>query len=674
MRGLAINVEMPAPYLSLDHLVPAMARAVVRANRNKEKQDDQEVFAAASLEWEGRLRALAHANGIKGHHRETLAAHEWDHLDIDRDAFYVGDLNGCRELTDFGFRFEVVRDDREQLEMDASFFETLLNGTLLNWRYWLRMPKLGVEHAARLMAGLDPDLYADLAARPTKTDPRKNCQRAVSIERLARAEERLTDTPAGWLRWAEERELPVHLGFALAVEDKRQLDEAAAALKRLPLEEAAHWDNARDVGDGERQVTFKFASLSNSFNCTLPRFVEVVTERLERWKAGQYLIVEAAQLLQNVNRASSAERLCRQMESAIHNGKLKLRENGVPLEQGEVPAGRLFNLTVRADDVNDWLNASAAGMTLRYPYGQFEQSQAWEQNRYRAPLHARLEPKTPWTGGRLADGDYLPIADAARLASKHAGQDVTVRDFLRAGARDEILIRVICPRAVRMMPTREGDISKSMPAHSYPDLPPEACKVLSIHGKATWRTHEFAEPRPEYGGEVCFYTRWQLPDSEPDLECTIDDCLVLGYHVHALADAFKQAPAVEAPAVAAPPPPVLAPATPPAPVRAIEGAKAVAPERPVQSASGPVFSMTRAALVKSHEHHWPTIQSDLKNASTNGLSKAKAASRDWNEALALEWARANNKLVEEAPELADPLGQAMRNLASLPSRKNALKG
>jgi hypothetical protein len=88
-----------------------------------------------------------------------------------------------------------------------------------------------------------------------------------------------------------------------------------------------------------------------------------------------------------------------------------------------------------------------------------------------------------------------------------------------------------------------------------------------------------------------------------------------------------------------------------------------------------VFSMTRAALVKAHEYHWATVQSDLKNASANGLSKAKAGARDWNEATALDWARANGKLAEDAPPAAsDPLKQAMLNMATLPGRRNILKG
>lgn len=88
----------------------------------------------------------------------------------------------------------------------------------------------------------------------------------------------------------------------------------------------------------------------------------------------------------------------------------------------------------------------------------------------------------------------------------------------------------------------------------------------------------------------------------------------------------------------------------------------------------PQFSMTRAALVQAHRHEWPTIDADLKDASKNGLSKAKAAVRDWNEALALEWARAHAKLVLQAPGSAADLTDAMRNLATLPSRKNHLKG
>ena len=66
---------------------------------------------------------------------------------------------------------------------------------------------------------------------------------------------------------------------------------------------------------------------------------------------------------------------------------------------------------------------------------------------------------------------------------------------------------------------------------------------------------------------------------------------------------------------------------------------------PIQTTSGPKFIMSKAGLMEAHRHEWPTIEGDLKDASTNGLSNAKAKLRGWNEATALQWARAKGKLI-----------------------------
>jgi len=103
----------------------------------------------------------------------------------------------------------------------------------------------------------------------------------------------------------------------------------------------------------------------------------------------------------------------------------------------------------------------------------------------------------------------------------------------------------------------------------------------------------------------------------------------------------------------------------------VELLQASEPKR--NAATGPVFSTVRAALVSGHLHHWPTIDRDLKDAATNGLSAAKAGARDWDETAALAWAKANNKL-KSAAKPADALMQAMHSMGSLPGRKHTLKG
>ena len=50
-------------------------------------------------------------------------------------------------------------------------------------------------------------------------------------------------------------------------------------------------------------------------------------------------------------------------------------------------------------------------------------------------LYERLQPHSEWRGGRLADTDLLTLEEAAAFASKHAGEEITARDFLRAAGR-----------------------------------------------------------------------------------------------------------------------------------------------------------------------------------------------------------------------------------------------
>jgi hypothetical protein len=88
-----------------------------------------------------------------------------------------------------------------------------------------------------------------------------------------------------------------------------------------------------------------------------------------------------------------------------------------------------------------------------------------------------------------------------------------------------------------------------------------------------------------------------------------------------------------------------------------------------QSAGTPKFNMTKAALVKAHKHEWPTIESDLAHASENGLAAAKAGTRDWYEAAAMDWARAKGKLNDAAKPM-DALTQATHNMARLQARQH----
>jgi type IV secretory pathway TrbL component len=63
----------------------------------------------------------------------------------------------------------------------------------------------------------------------------------------------------------------------------------------------------------------------------------------------------------------------------------------------------------------------------------------------------------------------------------------------------------------------------------------------------------------------------------------------------------------------------------------------------------------RAALIADNVRRWQTIERDLKDAATNGLSKAArdgAAVGWWWEGSAIEWARARAKVQDVASGLA----------------------
>lgn len=77
---------------------------------------------------------------------------------------------------------------------------------------------------------------------------------------------------------------------------------------------------------------------------------------------------------------------------------------------------------------------------------------------------------------------------------------------------------------------------------------------------------------------------------------------------------------------------------------------------PQSSAKG----IQRRVLVMKYRNSWPTIETDLKDAATNGLSAAaKAGSRGWREADARAWAKANGRLLE-TPE-PGTLGAVMKH-------------
>ena len=174
---------------------------------------------------------------------------------------------------------------------------------------------------------------------------------------------------------------------------------------------------------------------------------------------------------------------------------------------------------------------------------------------YQYPMFERLQPRSEWRGGRLADTDVLTLEEAAAFASKHAGEEITARDFLRAAGRGEITLRAIVHRAAKVRKhdggvyCNKGEPNENIvPEGCIANLPLTACQHLANAGRASWRTFDGFEER---NGILMRYTKGMLTDDEPDFETVPDDCRVVGYDVHALADEYcapEDAPQAATPA------------------------------------------------------------------------------------------------------------------------------
>lgn len=174
---------------------------------------------------------------------------------------------------------------------------------------------------------------------------------------------------------------------------------------------------------------------------------------------------------------------------------------------------------------------------------------------YHYPMFERLQPRSEWRGGRLADTDVLTLEEAAAFASKHAGEEITARDFLRAAGRGEITLRAIVHRAAKVRKhdggvyCNKGEPNENIvPEGCIANLPLTACQHLANAGRASWRTFDGFEER---NGILMRYTKGMLTDDEPDFETVPDDCRVVGYDVHALADEYcapEDAPQAATPA------------------------------------------------------------------------------------------------------------------------------
>lgn len=127
---------------------------------------------------------------------------------------------------------------------------------------------------------------------------------------------------------------------------------------------------------------------------------------------------------------------------------------------------------------------------------------------------------------------------------------------------------------------------------------------------------------------------------------------------------FGQRPAIGSEAIGLTSPPQIDTDAPASPVVALPVSESGTTASVLQ------LPIKKSAMIELHKHVWPTIEQDMKDANRNKLSFAKAGQRGWVELKALEWARANAKLINgDKPKLL--LGVAMNTMASSPvSRKH----
>lgn len=234
--------------------------------------------------------------------------------------------------------------------------------------------------------------------------------------------------------------------------------------------------------------------------------------------------------------AAATGTLLDQLLEAANAGSLVVRDphTTLPKTSSEV---RPFYELVTARDVNRWFESTG----VEYRWGLSGQDETHLQAQFELVMFAKFRPRVPWKGGLLTDTDVVNLQQAARFATRQAGQDVTADDFLRAAARGQIALRAIVHRSASTRPCRPGDEplngGNPIPKHSIPTLPVAACRGLANVGHATWRV---IEAETEIDGAPHRYARWELDPAEPDFETTVDDCRVTGSDVHALADAVSQ--------------------------------------------------------------------------------------------------------------------------------------
>lgn len=250
-----------------------------------------------------------------------------------------------------------IGNSESEWPTNAEFAEYVSNGAFINWPYWVgKMPILTPQQAARLMAGLDPDIFESLDARPNRNDATQRCTHAKYIERLAIAEQITNLSPSKWLKWADKHAFEVHDAFRDAV---YLLDET----------------------NSQTQAPMRIYSWPG---------IEAEQERARR-EAGRYTIREAAEQLQ-IHAGERADTMIEKLSMAAFGGNLPVHLPGekarhaypqdgiVRSNVSALPGGvsyfagtdwrqhvRDFYEEAYWDDLNAWLSENEPRIDWRFP-------------------------------------------------------------------------------------------------------------------------------------------------------------------------------------------------------------------------------------------------------------------------------------------------------------------
>lgn len=152
-------------------------------------------------------------------------------------------------------------DTEENIDFVGTFAEVVSNGRPINWRYWMSMKTLTAEQAARLMVGLDPDIFKRLDQNgPTRNETSSQRERARNIERLALNLGMTDATQSKWASWGKEQGFNIHTLFLLELQAKNTRPEALGRVNIAPeqptsvcISNIAEFAQTKPVATGDQQ-------------------------------------------------------------------------------------------------------------------------------------------------------------------------------------------------------------------------------------------------------------------------------------------------------------------------------------------------------------------------------------------------------------------------------------